>query len=191
MASMSSASSAPASAAAASSSSSSSSSASASAPAGAKAAGGGGAGGGAGAVQRRLQQELMALMTSGAKGVTAFPDGDSMFEWVGTIAGCEGTPYAGLTFKLKLRFPPDYPFSAPTITFSTPIFHPNVDQSGNICLDILKEKWTVRARRSVRPTRARARAQTHMHTAGRSRAGGTRSAPPAQRVAACLQSGAS
>ena len=41
------------------------------------------------------------------------------------------------------RFCPQ-PFSAPTITFSTPIFHPNVDQSGNICLDILKEKWTVR-----------------------------------------------
>ena len=84
----------------------------------------------------------MALMMSGSADVTAFPDGDNMFQWIGTIKGCEGTPYAGLQFKLRLHFPADYPFTAPTITFSTPIFHPNVDQGGNICLDILKEKWT-------------------------------------------------
>ena len=109
----------------------------------------------------------MALMTSGSKGVTAFPDGDSMFEWVGTLQGCEGTPYAGLSFKLRLRFPPDYPFAAPTITFSTPIFHPNVDQSGNICLDILKEKWTA-SRPAQRGEAARARAHTHTLTTVRS-----------------------
>jgi ubiquitin-conjugating enzyme E2 C len=95
-----------------------------------------------GQVQKRLQQELMALMMSGSKDVTAFPDGDNLFEWVGTIAGTDGTAYAGLSFKLRLKFPADYPYSAPTITFVTPIFHPNVDQAGNICLDILKEKWT-------------------------------------------------
>lgn len=26
--------------------------------------------------------------------------------------------------------------------FETPIFHPNVDGQGNICLDILKDKWS-------------------------------------------------
>ena len=26
--------------------------------------------------------------------------------------------------------------------FETACFHPNVDQHGNICLDILKEKWS-------------------------------------------------
>ena len=36
----------------------------------------------------------------------------------------------------------DYPFKAPTVKFDTPCFHPNVDQYGNICLDILKEKWS-------------------------------------------------
>ena len=75
---------------------------------------------------------------SGNKSVSAFPDGDNLFEWVGTIEGSEGTVYAGLTYKLAMRFPADYPYSAPTITFTTPCFHPNVDQHGNICLDILK-----------------------------------------------------
>ena len=79
---------------------------------------------------------------SGNKDVTAFPDGDNVFEWIGTIKGIKDTVYEGLTYRLKLRFPADYPFTAPTITFTTPIFHPNVDQHGNICLDILKEKWT-------------------------------------------------
>lgn len=26
--------------------------------------------------------------------------------------------------------------------FLTPCYHPNVDAQGNICLDILKEKWS-------------------------------------------------
>jgi ubiquitin-conjugating enzyme E2 C len=46
--------------------------------------------------------------------------------------------YEGLTFKLTLSFPSDYPYSAPTVRFETPCYHPNVDQAGNICLDILK-----------------------------------------------------
>lgn len=79
---------------------------------------------------------------SGSKDVNAFPDGDNLFEWTGTLSGSKGTVYEGLVYKLKLKFPADYPFTAPTITFATPCFHPNVDQFGNICLDILKDKWS-------------------------------------------------
>lgn len=50
--------------------------------------------------------------------------------------------YEGLTYKLKLAFPDTYPYKPPLITFETPCFHPNVDEHGNICLDILKEKWS-------------------------------------------------
>lgn len=50
--------------------------------------------------------------------------------------------YAGLTYKLTLEFPHSYPYSAPIVRFATPCFHPNVDAVGNICLDILKEKWS-------------------------------------------------
>lgn len=39
----------------------------------------------AGAVTKRLQQELMSLMVGGDQGISAFPDGDSLFSWVGTI----------------------------------------------------------------------------------------------------------
>ncbi|XP_076353726.1 ubiquitin-conjugating enzyme E2 C-like [Tachypleus tridentatus] len=93
-------------------------------------------------VSKRLQQELMMLMMSGYKGISAFPDGDNLFRWIGTIVGAEGTVYEGLMYKLVLEFPSSYPYTAPTIKFDTPCFHPNVDTQGNICLDILKEKWT-------------------------------------------------
>jgi len=50
--------------------------------------------------------------------------------------------YDGLSYKLVLEFPSGYPYKAPTVKFETPCYHPNVDGSGNICLDILKEKWS-------------------------------------------------
>uniref|UniRef100_A0A8B9MNA8 Ubiquitin conjugating enzyme E2 C n=1 Tax=Accipiter nisus TaxID=211598 RepID=A0A8B9MNA8_9AVES len=66
-----------------------------------------------GSVGKRLQQELMALMA-----------------------------YEELRYKLSLEFPSGYPYTAPTVRFLTPCYHPNVDTQGNICLDILKDKWS-------------------------------------------------
>lgn len=91
----------------------------------------------------RLQTELMQLMTSQAPGVSAFPSSDgNLLSWTATIEGPDDTPYTGLTFKLSFAFPSNYPYSPPTVLFKTPIYHPNVDFSGRICLDILKDKWT-------------------------------------------------
>ncbi|XP_057427485.1 uncharacterized protein LOC130720803 [Lotus japonicus] len=95
------------------------------------------------AVSQRLQKELMALMmTGGDLGVSAFPEGESIFTWIGTIEGGKGTLYEGLSYKLSLRFPLDYPFKPPQVKFETMCFHPNIDQFGNICLDILQDKWS-------------------------------------------------
>lgn len=39
--------------------------------------------------------------------------------------------------------PPNYPINPPTIRFVTPICHPNVNfKTGEICLDLLKDKWS-------------------------------------------------
>ncbi|XP_038606526.1 ubiquitin-conjugating enzyme E2 C isoform X2 [Tachyglossus aculeatus] len=95
-----------------------------------------------GSVGKRLQQELMTLMMSGDKGISAFPESDNLFRWVGTIHGAVGTVYEDLRYKLSLEFPSGYPYNAPTVKFVTPCYHPNVDTQGNICLDILKDKWS-------------------------------------------------
>jgi len=73
---------------------------------------------------------------------SAFPNGDNLIKWTATIVGGKGTVYETLEYKLSIEFPDNYPFSAPTVKFLTPCFHPNVDQHGNICLDILKDQWS-------------------------------------------------
>ncbi|CAO2592344.1 Ubiquitin-conjugating enzyme E2 C [Lemmus lemmus] len=95
-----------------------------------------------GPVGKRLQQELMTLMMSGHKGISAFPESDNLFKWVETIHGAAGTVYEDLRYKLSLEFPSGYPYNAPTVKFLTPCYHPNVDTQDNICLDILKDKWS-------------------------------------------------
>lgn len=59
-------------------------------------------------VSKRLQNELMSLMMSGERGISAFPDGDKLFSWVATVEGPQGTVYEGiktnvLPFPLKTR----------------------------------------------------------------------------------------
>ncbi|XP_071707351.1 ubiquitin-conjugating enzyme E2 20 [Rutidosis leptorrhynchoides] len=93
-------------------------------------------------VSKRLQSELMALMMSGDPGVSAFPKDDNIFCWRGTISGSKDTVFEGTEYKLTLSFPNDYPFKPPKVTFETGCFHPNVDVFGNICLDILQDKWS-------------------------------------------------
>ncbi|KAF8589961.1 ubiquitin-conjugating enzyme E2 [Ramaria rubella] len=100
---------------------------------------------GSGSVTKRLGNELMTLMMSSSPGISAFPKSDAnLFEWVGTIEGPTGTYYHNLTFKILIAFPPNYPYVAPAIKFdpNTPCYHPNFDLQGNICLDILQDKWS-------------------------------------------------
>ncbi|KAF9001969.1 ubiquitin-conjugating enzyme E2 [Cyathus striatus] len=99
---------------------------------------------GVGSVTKRLSNELMQLMMSSLPGISAFPKSDgNLFEWAGTIEGPSETVYAGLTFKISIVFPSNYPYVAPTIKFDTPCYHPNVDiTTGAICLDILQDKWS-------------------------------------------------
>ncbi|KAK9078737.1 hypothetical protein SSX86_002794 [Deinandra increscens subsp. villosa] len=93
-------------------------------------------------VLKRLQSELMDLMMSGETEISAFPEDDNLFCWKGTISGSKDTVFEGTEYKLTLSFPNDYPFKPPKVKFETGCFHPNVDVFGNICLDILQDKWS-------------------------------------------------
>merc|ERR1712070_69478 len=71
-------------------------------------------------------------------------DGDNALKWNCIMAGPAGTPYEGGSFTIAVEFPADYPFKPPSVTFTNPaqVYHPNVNEEGLICLDILKVKYS-------------------------------------------------
>jgi len=76
-------------------------------------------------------------------GCSCGPESESNFyKWAGVIMGPADSPFAGGVFKLSIHFPSDYPFKPPKVNFDTRIYHPNVNSSGVICLDILKDQWS-------------------------------------------------
>lgn len=58
------------------------------------------------------------------------------------INGPGGTPYEAGKFHVRLYLNKDYPMKPPQVFFSTPIYHPNINNEGSICLDILKDQWS-------------------------------------------------
>ncbi|VVD04975.1 unnamed protein product, partial [Leptidea sinapis] len=54
---------------------------------------------------------------------------DNLFEWEVAIFGPPDTLYQGGYFRAHMKFPPDYPYSPPTIRFLT--------KNGDLCISIL------------------------------------------------------
>ena len=91
---------------------------------------------------QRITKELENLTKDPPANCSAGPVGDDIFHWQATLMGPGESPFEGGVFFLDINFPSDYPYKPPRVTFSTKIYHPNINSSGGICLDILKDQWS-------------------------------------------------
>ncbi|KDQ55435.1 hypothetical protein JAAARDRAFT_159422 [Jaapia argillacea MUCL 33604] len=90
---------------------------------------------------KRIHREIADLKKEDLGGITLTPT-DSLFLWKASIPGPEGSCYEGGVFNAEIQLAPDYPFSAPKVIFVTRIYHMNISDRGNVCIDILKQNWS-------------------------------------------------
>ena len=57
------------------------------------------------------------------------------------LEGPKATPYEYGIFRVKLIITSEFPLSAPKGIFITKIFHPNISEKGDICVNALKKDW--------------------------------------------------
>ena len=57
------------------------------------------------------------------------------------LEGPKATPYEYGIFRVKLIISNDFPTQAPKGLFITKIFHPNISEKGEICVNTLKKDW--------------------------------------------------
>ena len=91
---------------------------------------------------RRIQKEIQDLKNDPPSNCSAGQIDNDIYQWEAVIIGPEDSPYYGGVFRLHIQFPVDYPFKPPHVQFRTKIYHPNINASGLICLDILKGQWS-------------------------------------------------
>lgn len=58
------------------------------------------------------------------------------------IIGPAETPFEDGTFRLVMHFEEQYPNKPPGVKFISTMFHPNVYGTGELCLDILQNRWS-------------------------------------------------
>ena len=94
-------------------------------------------------LSRRLKHEIKDLEETPIPNCSAGPkNNNDLALWNATIFGPEGTPYHNGIFNLNIEFTEEYPFKPPKIYFTTKIYHCNINERGNICLDILNKNWS-------------------------------------------------
>ncbi|MCJ1417566.1 Ubiquitin-conjugating enzyme E2 2 [Xylographa parallela] len=92
--------------------------------------------------RRRLMRDFKRMQTDPPAGVSASPIADNVMTWNAVIMGPADTPFEDGTFRLVMHFEEQYPNKPPGVKFISQMFHPNVYGTGELCLDILQNRWS-------------------------------------------------
>merc|ERR1719460_1481926 len=90
----------------------------------------------------RLNREVRDICSQQIPVVFGEPEESDILHWRGMILGPPYTPYSLGLFHFDLKFPQDYPNSAPKVLITTTSggqvrFNPNLYATGKVCLSIL------------------------------------------------------
>jgi ubiquitin-conjugating enzyme E2 M len=92
--------------------------------------------------QLRVQHDLDEFNPTTYPGVSiTIPDPSNLqlfFVRVTPIAGI----WSGGHFDFKFTIPDDFPFQRPSVHCETRIWHPNIEETGAVCLNILRDNYS-------------------------------------------------
>eukprot|EP00980_Cylindrotheca_fusiformis_P028281 scaffold22589_cov138-Cylindrotheca_fusiformis.AAC.44 len=90
----------------------------------------------------RIQRELKEFVKSPPPNLSV-QVGTNLRVWVVTMVGANNTIYEGEVFKLRIKFPPQYPTVPPSVYFLKGHIptHEHVYTNGDICLSLLGKDW--------------------------------------------------
>lgn len=87
-----------------------------------------------------LRKQLNDLKKFPVEGFSAgLIDDEDIYRWEILIIGPQDTPYEQGFFKATLTFSEEYPIRPPKMKFLSEIWHPNIDNEGNVCISILHD----------------------------------------------------
>jgi ubiquitin-conjugating enzyme E2 G1 len=89
------------------------------------------------AAARILQKQFREIESDPSAGFSAGLVDDNIFKWRVTIIGPPRTPYESGIFPAILDFPPEFPDLPPKMRFICPMYHPNIRDTGEVCISIL------------------------------------------------------
>ncbi|TKR63105.1 hypothetical protein L596_026980 [Steinernema carpocapsae] len=94
----------------------------------------------------RVRTELRAFLQQPPPGMLLDPEHieQNSNEWIVSVEAAKDTIYEGEKYKLRVRFPTDYPFKPPEVVFIGDCIpeNPHVYSNGHICISILGSAWS-------------------------------------------------
>jgi len=88
-----------------------------------------------------IQKQVTELLKKPADSIQYVLNESDILDIQADIQGPVGTPYSGGLFRCKLVLSSEFPKVPPKGYFLTKIFHPNVSEKGEICVNTLKKDW--------------------------------------------------